>query len=80
MHKVVLHCLDPGRVLRYRLVDEVWQYEALVDFSYPNERGIIIVHPAQEWIPVIELAFVKIPEPTPGPLDPPDTSKPRKHR
>lgn len=47
--KYVWHGIDPGIILRYRKVEDTWQYEAQVRFGCE--------HGKPEWIPVIELVF-----------------------
>lgn len=54
--KYVWHCMDVGKVIGYRLVDDPWQYEALVKFGCAD-IGCYCSKP--EWIPVIELSYVK---------------------
>jgi hypothetical protein len=53
---VVQHGLDFGVVLGYRLVDDAWQYETQVKFGCAD-IGCYCSKP--EWIPTIELGYVK---------------------
>lgn len=52
----VWHGLDPGVVVKYRKVEDSWQYEALVHFGNPDCS--CSAH-GPEWIPVIELSYVQ---------------------